>query len=261
MRWKILLIFNAPNIEERAEELWYGDDYKKQVKKGQEFVNKIKKFYDIDIRNFNQDQAIEYLTRWYEKYIFPQAELKKTKKERIIEFGRLKAQLDAEIANIKSGEKSGINLTVFDKKTGKPNSIAIGIEENAVRNRRSSTIPHEIAHALQEAALMDPATRKKIGEDILELTKEHFPDVHKTILRNSTRVNNKGEEFIDYSEVYANFLEFYRQNKLQIEDSAKIWQEIFHTTTPDFNFANVNDLVHFARQHVDYFLKKSKARF
>jgi len=192
-------------VEQRAEKLFIRDEYRKSVKEFKEFF---KDQDDLVIKNFTIKQAVNFISG-----------LNKV----------AQAQLEKDIAQIRMGLKNGFE--VFVPEEGK--FYVVGIEENAVKNNRPYTIPHEITHYVFDQSIgSEEIVVQTIAEGLTEYSKKYLPDVYnKLAALNLVKTNIVTP---DYNEVLPLFFELFKEGNHKVEDHA----ELFHATIKQFEGEN-----------------------
>ena len=221
------------NVEARAEEMFYEDLHDSQVlvykKIAKEHNKKKGRRYDMEVKSMTKEQAIE----------------------RIKESDKTEAEKAEIIRNIREGKQNGIQLDSTNS-NGQNIRTAISIKENAVKNRRAYTMPHEVIHAVVDDALtfdsskgVDTAREAEISDAIKEYTKNALPDIYEQI-KDQSQV-----------EVIPMFFEYFLANKHKVKDHAAFFGGFAGAVVPQIDFNNAAELLRYFDSFVQYNQKRS----
>ena len=216
----------AINPQARAEELYYTDVYRQNIIKYKDIARKQnaekQKAYKLEVKDLSKQQAIEY----YES--LPNYSLK---------------QKQETIRNIRDGIQNGFQVDSPDGSV----RTAVAIRENAVKNRRAFTMPHEVIHTvIEEAFGGSRVLEQKLADSIIEYTKNALPSIHSLLL------NQKAEE------VPAVFFEYFAEQGHKVKDHAPFFHGVSGVTLPDVDFLNAGEMVRYFESFINYNKNKTK---
>jgi len=221
------------NVEARAEEMFYEDLHDNQVlvykKIAKEHNKKKGRRYEMEVESLTKEQAID----------------------RVKQSDKTEAEKAEIIKNIREGRQNGIQLDSTNS-NGQSVRTAISIKENAVRNRRAFTMPHEVIHAVVDDALtfdsesgVDTAREAEIADAIKEYTKNALPDIYEQI-KDQSQV-----------EVIPMFFEYFLANKHKVKDHAAFFGGFAGAVVPQIDFNNAAELLRYFDSFVQYNQKRS----
>ena len=190
----------------RAEALYYTDTYKNILK---EYKGKINEEGNlIKVMNMTKADALAWIKKRLDNNELNQ-----------LEHDELKS-------NILNGKQNGFKIPGIKMKNGI--TYAIGIEENAVNNRRSYTIPHEVTHAIFDTKLLEKES--DYANVLREYARKNLPDVFSRIAT------------VEDGEVAATFFEFFLQGNHKVEDHLSFFNALAKDSI-DLNYANPAELI------------------
>jgi len=207
-------------VEKRAEQLFIKDEYLKSLK---EFKELYKDTKDLVIKNFTIKQAVDF----YKK-------LKALKP----------AEIEKAIVEIRSGKLNGFEIPSSESNDGK--YYVVGIQENAIKNNRPYTIPHEITHYVFDKSFSELGLDKKqaaeatktLAEGLILYSKEQLPDVYNKLEALGLvegRLRKKLDIPIDYVEVPPVWFEAFKEGNHKVEDHAELFHAVIKQFEGEFN--------------------------
>ena len=206
-------------VEKRAEQLFIKDEYLKSLK---EYKELYKGTEDLVIKNFTIKQAVDFVKKLK---AFSPAEIEKT------------------IVSIRLAETNGFEIPSSQSNDGK--YYVIGIQENAIKNNRPYTIPHEITHYVFDKSFSElgldneqaAEALKTLAEGLTIYSKEYLPAVYSRLVTLDL-VQREGllkQRNVDYAEVPPVWFEAFKQGNHKVEDHAELFHAIIKQFEGEFN--------------------------